>query len=58
MAFSNVKLIDQKADIMNEFPYIYFSVSAKALIFRPQIGMKMKGIVNKVDIYNYNSNLK
>ena len=48
MAYSKIELCREFANILNENPCLLFSVKVRALIFRPQKGMILKGRVNKV----------
>lgn len=48
IAFSNVKLLQHLGNIVNEEPYIHFDIEADFIVFRPTVGCKLLGVVNKV----------
>ncbi|CAH0520716.1 unnamed protein product [Peronospora belbahrii] len=48
LSFNNVQLDRPYGAIVNEMPYIHCKVLADALVFRPTLGMKLCGIVNKI----------
>ncbi|RQM17427.1 hypothetical protein DD237_001444 [Peronospora effusa] len=48
LSFSNVQLDRPYGAIVNEMPFIHCKVLADALVFQPQVGMQLRGIVNKI----------
>ncbi|XP_078094616.1 DNA-directed RNA polymerase I subunit RPA43 [Mustelus asterias] len=48
IAFDKVKLIGELGDIYDDQGYIHLNIEANFVIFRPKIGQKLVGIVNKV----------
>ncbi|CAI5731186.1 unnamed protein product [Peronospora destructor] len=48
LSFSNVQLDRPYGVIVNEMPFIHCKVLADALVFRPIVGMQLRGIVNKI----------
>jgi len=46
LAFENVKLLgDGKGFILNELPYVHYSVAFDALVFNPTVGSTLTGVV-------------
>ncbi|XP_071120447.1 DNA-directed RNA polymerase I subunit RPA43-like [Mytilus edulis] len=52
MAYNNVKILETVGRIFDESPYIHFNVNADFIIFRPEVGCLLKGIVNKKSTYH------
>ncbi|GCC29137.1 hypothetical protein chiPu_0007574 [Chiloscyllium punctatum] len=48
IAFDKVRLIGELGDIYDDQGYIHLNIEADFVIFRPKIGQKLMGIVNKV----------
>ncbi|KAG7392853.1 hypothetical protein PHYPSEUDO_014340 [Phytophthora pseudosyringae] len=48
LSFSRVQLDRPYGAIVNEMPFIHCKVLADALVFRPQEGMRLRGVVNKI----------
>ena len=48
LSFHNVQLDRPYGAIVNEMPFIHCKVVADALVFRPTVGMQLRGVVNKI----------
>ncbi len=53
LSISNLAFSGQKDDraygtIVDDSPYIHFNLTAKGIVFRPRVGLKVTGIVTKV----------
>ena len=48
VCYKQVQCLETSGCIMDETPFLYFIVNVKYIIFRPQVGSKLKGVVNKV----------
>lgn len=53
VCYKQVRCLDTSGSIMDETPFLYFPVSVNYIIFRPQVGMKLQGIVNRVGRGHY-----
>eukprot|EP00794_Sanderia_malayensis_P016694 gene16694-18388_t len=47
-AYNQVKCLEMSACIYDETPFMYFKVTVKYIVFKPKIGKKIKGVVNKI----------
>jgi len=48
LAYDKLKILTDNASIFNERPHLHFDIQVRLLIFRPQIGAYVIGVVNKV----------
>ena len=48
VAYNKVQCLEMTGSIHDETPFIFLKVTVKYMIFRPRIGTKLRGIVNKV----------
>ena len=53
VCYKHVQCLDTSGCIMDETPFLYFNISVKYIIFKPQVGAKLKGVVNKVGHGHY-----
>lgn len=53
VCYKQVKCMNTSGSIMDETPFLYFVVNVKYIVFRPQVGVKLKGIVNRVGYGHY-----
>lgn len=53
VCYKQVQCLDTSGCILDETPFLYFDISVKYIIFRPQVGEKLKGVVNKVGHGHY-----
>jgi DNA-directed RNA polymerase subunit E'/Rpb7 len=54
LAFSNVVVKeDGKGMILNELPYIHYSVACDALVFCPTVGVKLVGVVTSRSFHSH-----
>jgi DNA-directed RNA polymerase I subunit RPA43 len=47
IAYNNVKIVDRVGRILDEAPYIHFNIQADFIVFKPTVGCRLKGVVNK-----------
>lgn len=52
LSFENVKTLG-KGSILNELPHIHYDVEVDALVFRPNIGCKLKGLVTEASFHSH-----
>uniref|UniRef100_A0A8C5PWB8 DNA-directed RNA polymerase subunit n=1 Tax=Leptobrachium leishanense TaxID=445787 RepID=A0A8C5PWB8_9ANUR len=48
VAYDNIKLVGEFADIYDDLGHIHINIQADFVIFRPDYGQKLVGVVNKV----------
>jgi DNA-directed RNA polymerase I subunit RPA43 len=48
VAYDNIKLLQRSAEICDESPLLHFNIKVKYIIFKPEIGKKLVGVVNKI----------
>ncbi|XP_046860096.1 DNA-directed RNA polymerase I subunit RPA43-like isoform X2 [Xenia sp. Carnegie-2017] len=48
VAYENIKLLERLATIDDESPLIHFDIKISYIIFKPELGKKLVGIVNKI----------
>ncbi|CAM4639600.1 unnamed protein product [Leuciscus chuanchicus] len=48
MAYDNIKIVGQNGDIYDDQGFIHFNIEASFVIFKPQIGSKLVGVINKM----------
>ncbi|KAK7477176.1 hypothetical protein BaRGS_00031561 [Batillaria attramentaria] len=48
IAYSHIKLLSDKGQIIDDSPFIHFKIKADFVIFQPQISSCLKGVVNKI----------
>ena len=48
ISFSNIQKLEHQCVLKTESPFLHFFVSVDLTLFKPEIGMVMVGIVNKV----------
>lgn len=51
IAMQNIKLLNQRSMIVDESPFIRFTVTADCLVFKPQRGMEITGTVNMLGLH-------
>ena len=51
MAMQNIKLLNQRSVIVDESPFIRFTVTADCLVFKPLRGMEIEGTVNMLGLH-------
>lgn len=51
IAMQNIKLLNQRSVIVDESPFIRFTVTADCLVFKPQRGMEISGTVNMLGLH-------
>lgn len=47
VAYDNIKLLQRSAEIHDESPFIHFDIKVNYIIFKPEKGKKLIGVVNK-----------
>ena len=47
VAYDNIKLLQRSAEIYNESPLLHFDIKVNHIIFKPETGKKLVGVVNK-----------
>lgn len=47
----NIKLLNQRSVVVDESPFIRFTVTADCLVFKPQRGMEISGTVNMIGLH-------
>ncbi|KAK7124253.1 hypothetical protein R3I94_018575 [Phoxinus phoxinus] len=50
MAYDNIKIVGQHGDIYDDQGFIHFNIEASFVIFKPQIGSKLVGVINKMGV--------
>lgn len=48
VAFDNIKLLQKSAEIFDESPLLHFNIQVNYIVFKPEVGKKLIGIVNKM----------
>ena len=48
IAYKNIKLLTDRGQIIDDAPYIHFSVQGDFIVFKPPIDSCLCGVVNKV----------
>ena len=48
IAYSNIKLLSDRGQIMDDTPFIHFRIRADFILFKPCVGSRLRGEVNKV----------
>ncbi len=47
VAYDNIKLLQRSAEIYDESPLLHFDIKVNYIIFKPETGKKLVGVVNK-----------
>ena len=47
VAYDNIKSLQRSAEIYDESPLLHFDIKVSYIIFKPEIGKKLVGVVNK-----------
>ena len=48
ISYKNVKIHSDKVSIIEDMPHIHFRIRADFVLFKPIVGSRLKGVVNKV----------
>ena len=48
VAYDNIKLLQRSAEIYDESPSLHFDIKVNYIVFKPEIGQKLVGVVNKI----------
>lgn len=48
LCYSDVSILSTRANIINDNPFLHIKVKAKILLFRPNIGQSIEGIINRI----------
>ena len=51
VAIQNIKLLNHTSVVVDESPFIRFTVTADCLVFKPQRGMEIAGTVNMIGVH-------
>ena len=46
VAYDNIKLLQKSAEIYDESPLLHFDIKVNYIIFKPEVGKKLVGVVN------------
>ena len=47
VAYHNIKLLQRSAEIYDESPLLHFDIRVKYIVFKPELGKKLVGVVNE-----------
>ena len=50
VCYENFKILQRSGSIINELPNIHFDVKVNFIVFKPSIGSKLVGVVNKIGV--------
>ena len=50
VCYENFKILQRSGSIINELPNIHFDVKVNFIVFKPSIGSKLVGVVNKIAV--------
>lgn len=48
LCYSDVSILSPRATIVNDNPFLHIHVEAKILVFHPNIGKNIKGVINRI----------
>ncbi|XP_012686887.2 DNA-directed RNA polymerase I subunit RPA43 isoform X2 [Clupea harengus] len=48
VAYDNIKLVGQHGDIFDDQGYIHLNIEASFVVFKPNKGQKLEGVINKI----------
>ena len=47
VAYDNIKLLQRSAEIYDESPLLHFDIRVKYIVFKPEVGKKLRAVVNE-----------
>lgn len=50
MAYDNIKIVGQHGDIYDDQGFIHFNIEASFVVFKPEIGSTLVGVINKMGV--------